>query len=908
MDSDPLLVPLQLEAFVLNPQVCNTGEDDDHGARIIPITQPNYTFLRLDNFVVQSDVQRQADLHNAAPAETNLRMTDLGVFPPAPRRNRHGVYLHWILPRAYRAGVSSADSASKERHQKERLRRGLEREDPRQEISELNYSTPEFIQPPTRWVVIRQLDLDTISPADAKIYFKEYEAWVVESDYLWKLDDIPLDYDLQVDVSPFVVGIAGDHTNIEQQAEVFIGRKTPLDQWSENPNVEYANISLLRSSNQLFADFQLHNTNVFSILDNFSYTASGSSDPQYLDVAKASYYLLGWHPNHDTDPLWNLDHDITRAERLEALFMALMDTGIPDITNSWLQSTEPTSLCCHGAIYNVRWNHDEKPATVPADDYATQLSFNNQDGPTVSIGTTPMDSLITYCSARQGHEGNTSIKELEEDLLAIDSLLHARDDGVEGQREAKDTIYNWNFTRSQGGTHYFIGGEDRAGKPTQPDGDAIQALIELNQFQLLLDSCQRAAQQYRWEMFSCWWKYVSDVSNKQDDANNREVKDKVIKMAERISKLRDRIKFLQGQIDEFLHPSFLTQVQHAPSRNVLENAKTGTLPFYYRAIDPTVLIGGIESGWPSDYLEKVSVRLPAQVVKPAQPIPVSMSELITLMETMVLPQGLIRAVEVLSAEFYLLIPPADGNESGDPSAGQVYPQFHDQKTVDQRWRDRWSNRQPWFPLFMEWELEYTHIPFEYWSLDEQVARLSDNKMVRYGIQVPSSQPLYRELGSPETHDVRVLSGRVLILPQPSFSLAAKVRQLFQDTPPEILNQYLDPKRRQELLDGVSQLSYLSAPLTGLTEGLLTMAQGTHIKPENKIVTANGSQLTALKAAEFDDAGLTKDNIELIEGNSALTPYAAMVKFLDERHCPFKPVTHGQFRYNTQSHWVAGALF
>lgn len=115
MNSDPLLLPVQLSAFVLNPAVCGTGKVDDNGARITPITQPNYSFLRLDNSMIQSDVQNHADLHNTAPAELNSRMTDLGAQPPAPRRKRHGVYLHWTLPRAYRAGVSSSDSVPEER-------------------------------------------------------------------------------------------------------------------------------------------------------------------------------------------------------------------------------------------------------------------------------------------------------------------------------------------------------------------------------------------------------------------------------------------------------------------------------------------------------------------------------------------------------------------------------------------------------------------------------------------------------------------------------------------------------------------------------------------------------------------------------------------------------------------------
>lgn len=882
MDSEPLLVPVQLEAFVLNPAVCGTGKDDDNGARIIPITQPNYTFLRLDNYVIQNDVQNHADLHNTAPATLNSRMTDLGAQPSVPRRNRHGVYLHWTLPRAYRAGLSSSDSVSTERRRNDRLKRGL----PSGNSNKLpsDSSSPEYIEPPTRWLVIRKLDMNSIQPPVAKSSFKEYRAWVIESDYLWQLDKIPLDFDLQVDMSPFVVGVTGGNVNIEHQAEVFIGRKTPLEEWADNPDANPPNISLLRSSNQLFADFQLHNANVFSMLDNFQY--GDFSEPKYLDGVSASYYLMGWHQKKEVDPLWRTDQQFTRAERLESLFMTLNHSGVPSIAD-WLQATEPVRLFCHGAMYDVKWDHDNKPMHVPADDFARRLK--EQIVPAISVGTTPMDSLITYCTARQGSgQDPPSIARLEENILAIDSLLHARDDGVEGQREAKDIVYNWNFTRAQGGTHYFIAGEDSNGKPTQPDSDSIKALKELNEYQLLLDSCSRACQQYRWDMFSCWWNYVSDVSNKGNSQKDPEFKDQTGKIADQLHALQDRIKALQNHLDELLNPT----TPEARARKLLLNAKSGTLPFYYRGRDPTVLVGGIDPGWPSDYLDKVAVRLPVQIVRSTSSVPDALSTLVSLMEQS-LPPVFTSVVEALSSEFYALAP--GGDQSNEPPAAeQSYPQFHDDK-ADGRWRDQWGDRQPWFPLYVEWEVEYTHIPFEFWSLDEQRTRLSDNRLVRYGIKVPSGKPLFEELGEAETHDTRILSGRVLILPQPSFSLAAKVNQLFSDTPPETLDRYLTREERDALLDGIHKLSYLSSPLSGLTEGLLTLGQGTHIKPENKVVTPDGEQITAIKAAQFDAAGLTKENIELIAGNSALTPFAAMTRFADTQYCPFKPATHGQFR-------------
>ena len=871
-DSKVLLVPVQLQAFPLNPEVCGTGEDDDKGARIIPITQPNYTFLRLDNFIVQSDVLNHADLHNAAPAVKNSRMTDLGSRTNAYRRNRHGIYVHWILPQLYRSGVAATNSVSKDRLNDERLKRGLPSRDVKMDPEAGQTSTPEFLAPPTRWIVVRKLDLDSIDPT-VRSKCKEYQAWVIESNYRWALDDIPLDYDLEVDVSPFVVGVAGqgDEQTIVQQAEVFIGRKTPLEEWSESTDAQSADITLLRSGNQLFADFQLHNNNVFSILDNFEYQGD-HGETLYLDEATASYYLIGWHSDNSNDPLWDDTKSYKHSDRLPSLFMSLVDSGISTITDAWLDSSDPARLCLHGAMYDVKWDHKNKPALVPADKFSERV--HDPGVPCVSVGTSPLDALITYCTAREGHEDDGLVARLEEDILTIQSLLYARDDGVEGQREAKDTVYNWNFSRSKGGSHYFIGGENDKGQPTLPPPAAVDALKEVNDIQLLLDAVSRLADQRRWDMFSTWWKFVSTVSNKED--GNKPTKDEADAVATKLGDLNKCIDNLKIQLQNRL------DVAGA----LLADAKTGTHPFFYRAKDPTVLIGGVESGWPLDFSDDVKVRLPVQTVVSSS-LPGSLSSLISAVQK-VLP---VEAANALLGEFYALQPIQNPPET--PPQGYAYPQFHETDTETKPSRDNWSGKQPWFPLFVEWEIEYTHVPFDFWVLDELAARLSDNKLVRYGVD-SSGKPLWEKLDDlKKPHDTRILSGRVLILPQPSFSLKSKVAQLFSDTPPQILNDYYDSTERDYLLKQIDALSYLSFPLSGLTEGLVTLSMGTHIKPENKQLTETGENIVAVEAAVFQNAGLTKERIELIEGNSGFTPYAAMTNFTNEAFCPFKPVTHGQ---------------
>ncbi|KAH6632441.1 hypothetical protein F5144DRAFT_650483 [Chaetomium tenue] len=881
--SGPVLVPVQLEAFVLNSAVCGKGDEDDKDARIIPITQPNYTFLRLDNFLLQSDVQNHADLHNTAPASLNMRMSDLSQSPSKPLRHRHGVYLHWILPRFYRVGAASTDAVP----------------DVGQGPSEPDKAA-DFIQPPTRWLVIRKLDLESVESDDARKQFKEYSGWVIESDHLWALDDIPLDFDLQVDVSPFVVGGGGADASVEKQAEVFIGRKTPLESWSKQADLDRTtpppNISLLRSSNQLFADFQMHNGNVFSMLDDFRY--GKPEDVKYLDKAKASYYLVGWHWSPGADPFFKSPAS-THEKTLADLYMQLKTPeATPAYRDPWLDTGDEHRLLCHGAMYDVVWDVNVKPATVPADDFSRRLQ--DKVVPSISVGTTPMDALISYCTGRKGKSKDSeTVTRLEEDILAIYSMLHSRDDGVEGQREAKDTIYNWNFHRAPGGTSYFLSSDDPDGNPNgsdrlqKPDGETQAALHDSSRHQVQLDAANRVLAQYRWDIFALWWAYVSDPTNRKDresTVRDRDSKYRVDALAVKIRALARLVHQLDTTVKDF----------KADPR--LKLVKSAAMPFFYHGRDPTVLFGGVESGWPVDYTDKVYVRLPAQVVKPEGALPDALQELVTLVSKRLPdgPQDLTAASTALIAEFHTLRP--NGGHAGPEPEGATYPQFHDKKGKG-RWRYQWGNRQPWFPLFAEWEVEYTHIPFKHWKLDEQTARLSANLMVRYGVsnyapddeEKKTETPIWDQIKEP---DVRILSGRILILPQPSFSLAAKVEQLFSNTPKALLDKTpLDEEQRQWMVKNLSQLPFLSAPLAGLVDDLLTLSQGSHVKPENKFIAEGIEKVVPLKSALFPDASFTKDNVALIQSNSALTPYAKMARLVGHKVSPFKPVTHGQFRFS-----------
>src|SRR5271163_733950 len=96
-----VLVPLKLNACLLNPKLC-----DETDSLIAPITQPNYTFLRLTDNLITADILDPVDLHCVSPAKLNSRLTDLGTGELHYRRI--GVYLHWTLPQVYRTGSAAA--------------------------------------------------------------------------------------------------------------------------------------------------------------------------------------------------------------------------------------------------------------------------------------------------------------------------------------------------------------------------------------------------------------------------------------------------------------------------------------------------------------------------------------------------------------------------------------------------------------------------------------------------------------------------------------------------------------------------------------------------------------------------------------------------------------------------------
>ena len=635
---------------------------------------------------------------------------------------------------------------------------------------------------------------------------------------------------------------------------------------------------------------------MFSILDTFNYNVVKDNDgnvtsQDQVASATADYYVMGWHSDIEDDVLHKATGK-TRRERLISLSLALPETLAG--SSAWLDATDPARIICHGAIYNVNWQNKKKPPT-PADDWSQSLNSKQQ----VAIGTSPIDALLAYVKAHKADTPSDTkgkeILQLEEDIFNLRAYLRMQDDvSVDAYRKATDSLVHQNYTRSKGGTRYVF---PAAETPTKPTADDLTNLQTLNSAQSLLDASQRALKAQSWELFSLWFKYFSSTAE-----TIRTTPKQVTEAQARYDALKKVVDTQTAAVNLALKPKNISGAIKAVHSE------------YYQQEDPTVMLGGVKSGWMHDFLDKLKVRLDSQVFS----VPSGSTSAIdpTTLTNSSIPTDIWPSMAKLLEEFSAL-----GSNNDQSTADNDFPLYHDtglesvdtgsdvgndndsnkgdktetgsdgsgsNKNLDTSgplWRDRWNNRQPWFPLFVEWQAEYVHVPWEDWELTKSVAGSSGLELTSYIIDP--------DIDLTKITDTRVVSGRILILPQPSFALKALITQVFSTIPSKDLTAIISNDEQQNLLKNVLKLPFLSAPLSGLTENLLTLAQGTHIKPSVRPRTGSPQAVTEALNKMFSKTTITNMGNELDP-----TPYGAQVHVMTDAHSPspFKPVTHGQLRF------------
>lgn len=842
-----ICIPMHMDAFALSPASC------DGLSKIAPYTQPNYTALRLDNHLIQHDVLDYTDFHNTSPATKNPRLADLGVNPPDNlKRNRMGIHLHWALPRFYRAAqASGATPKSKDPAAKQPT------------DSSVDKQNPKFPLAPNRWLVTRQLM--TPQPPTG---LKTFQSWVVESNVIRKVTAITDDsVDLESDVAPFVhyEGSSKAGNVLNAQTENFLGQKFDLIGYDKAPARGYTELTVMNSSNPLFPDYALHNTNVFSTIDNFGYKLN-PNDPneaiKYLDDAECNYFVIGWHHDPKADPLSaSTGSDLsTRLKDLKLQLTAAADSKIGTLE-------DPTRCLLFGAIYNAKFNIKKTPKTVLADKCASKFLPPFKMEP-LSVGTTPLDSMLAFLEAHEGDGDSFFVdgKQLAKEIMEMSQFLYAAGDEYDARVQAQDLIAQQNFAKADGGLIWtFAKPPSNGGTPAVPNKEEAGTLRDLNEYQAKRDVCNRKARSLRWELFAEWWKFTSEYIPLKTQAKREGVyMDNVtnilkeLRGSDKKSGVLGMIEFLNCKIDDLKGQAPVLPVKSAAQD-----------PFYTRS-DPTLCIAGIDSGWPVDFLSPLTVTTDSELADD---------------------DG------TAGKAFAGASNPVPNLHDLDTTVKKLFAQFSKNSKTDNGLNSlplttgfqAWGDQNPFAPLFIEWEAVYYHIAFDKWEVKVRPSPVGHaHSQVRYVPKIKLADSTHSNC-----KDFRIVDGRVLILPQPVFSLQNTILQLIQNQPPG-LSDVISKADQNDLSTNIQNIKFISATLSGLTDHLLTRCEGAHVKPLVRIQGGSNTPLD-VAAAVTSHIGIDCEELKLVEGQSAVTPYGNLMAFgrdlYPER--PFKGVTHGQ---------------
>ncbi|KAF7556018.1 hypothetical protein G7Z17_g1690 [Cylindrodendrum hubeiense] len=872
-----VIVPMAVQALVITNEVTQTA------AQFAPLIEPDYATLLQPRGLGAPvhDLMDSLDLsYWRMQARHSTRFVDLSTGNL--RSGRTGVYLSWCLPRVYRGAITATDSAlvdvgdvqgeGKKQWESRKARAGFKCETKPVETSGTQTSDENSLQfrsAPDRWIVVRQV---RSKPELAKYV-------LVESNCIRTIDDAEMPDDVEAETCPAM----DPEKPLDEQWTLRMGRSSLLTK----KNLEDAQTRKYREpfnafemGHEFFADYAPHNMGSFSYFDDLA----------GIENESVNYLVVGYHSSaNDSDPLTFVDGEkllpvesgesdetgfMSNKELLDALHLT-MDNQSPMRADFLQALASPANRTpTHGAIRNVRWN---RAGTGSMRWPAASLQQDMYAETPIAIGTHMLDALAAYIHIALDPMDTNSANAQSVLAQLIPRVLAQGDDADSLRRAAEDAASQSFLERSEGtawrlpknetedSPHMFdpTGSERKGPEPEKATAgergakkraqeEHIEMLTPLNEGQLMLDTCARESAQLMQRLFGCWWNAsgLGSLPLKSQDFMKQRIKAEAKQIQSRLQNLSTIIESTKTTVDK-LKTEIEVLIGGGKKLEAIPTAPYGLHQ------DPTILVAGAKSGWPSDFNGVLPVRLAADI----SPKPSEATAIETWLND-ILPD-ISEPVATLLREFEL------------PSLSVQQNPYIAMEDMD--------NTQGWFPLFLEWELEYYHVPFAKWSFE------ADMKTGRWRYVIPSGDEGEQSLLEDQSvgQDMRVLKGRTVFLPEPGKTLRARLEQLFAKSPAKNEN---GEQKREELLEKVAGFEFFSAPLAGLSSHLTTLCQGHHPRPKAD---------EAIRKILW----IEKETMELLVNSPSsaqeLAPYGYTTP-LPLSHTsafsPFKPVTHGQARF------------
>ena len=686
--------------------------------------------------------------------------------------------------------------------------------------------------------------------------------------------------DVEVTTSPLI----DDNYAASAQGQSYLGYLTNAFNWMGDVHPQSKRtvpLTVAKTANEYFADYQPQNSSVFSMFDDM--TIRIGNDKWQLCDAKVSYTIVGWHSDWSTDPLYPPVDGQSASDRIKACSLSLDLDGI----NNPTQFTDPSKdnqistlgglkTFCHGSMFDVKFSQTTTGPTqhggyfdelkYPGDDIQAEFASSHP----LSVGTNDMDALFGWLRAQDGDQSANHTA-----LMKLQSFVLDTNDDLDSQLQAQDLIATNNFIALSGGKqwHFATPGKQAStanadAAPAIPSSDDIDKLKTLNNYQALLDARVRERNSLKTQMFDLWWKCLVDQGKSSTSLS--------------IDQMKSARNDLRIRLDDNLYNADTGQTVVKEAIAVLSNdfqpninpIQTIAASSFYIQQDPTIFIAGMSPKWPQNFNDDLKVRGWDQVQREDNE-DLNMTKIESFY-----PYRLDHPTA--DAIFRIL------NEGYNLRQNLVYspeaPLYYDDQ-------DRFDGNNGWFPLFIEWEVEYYHLPWEYWEFKPCGPESRYGYCIKEGI----------DLGAPSistAQDYRVLNGRTALLPQAASSLEATLRQVYSKINPDELDEMIDQNARDELLVAVRSFDYLSTPMQGFTDQLTTRMQGSHYTPLHYDATQKKMVPDGAAKTVGDMIGMTEDDFFDMDTAVTTTPFASLqnVPADTAKTNPFKPCMHGQLRF------------
>jgi hypothetical protein len=725
-----------------------------------------------------------------------------------PNTANQGIYLHWMLPDALRHGYEN-DEAS-----------------------------VEFPLVPNRWLVVRYLT-EANNPQT-----RTATAWLIESDAIGSPDGSPF-------TNADIPLTANSETYAPIYQQTLIGKKYSLatQTWQESNHAMY--LQAVAPANTLFASYQPHVENIFSLHDDLT--------NQNILQATLSYLVIGWYSDTSEDPLSRFTADgKSFAEALDEL-QWFVENDNADTANTTLYQ---------GSVLAINWS---KTANLPP-------SAKDNLQPAVAIGNSSIDAFAAWLEVNQAALQQAFSGVDTQWLEALQHNLQEVYDQPDSVAVLRQRIHESWFRAAPGGTFWDLVSQnisiDEALPP--PLSNTEKAWLDtLNQNQQDLDKAFFQLSALQQQLYEMWWKNgyangysslfnkfpytftAADFSSQLDPNNSESLTSQVYNLINQIKQLQSHVPTPSaGQSSEDAITAFTQQAISQNQIQACRQLKALAKPRFHQATDPVLLISGVNHQMNIDAYAMLPCRFPDQIVtsinlnyhnttsltaSQAQsyaPVCSGLGNVTTIINALLTDNTLVASGNLLQAllnEFFLLDPANAGiiaSHLGLSSAQDIQniadiicglkTQYYDAIEAKETpsavvgklpafYEPQWLT-QPWLPLFIEWEVYWYGIPFQ--SNGETNWQFNGRNYELVNVPMPLPEP-------------QVISGRSILTPKTGFDMKSRLEQYLANNPYAETVQELEAA-----IEEINGWDFLSQTLTGFSEQVALRDSLSNLSPDN----------------------------------------------------------------------------